>query len=48
MKELSSRHEEDSRAALIELASHKDKAMEKAAEEWEKEKGQLLERVNYL
>lgn len=44
-KELSSRHCEDSRAALVELASLKDKAMEQARERWEDSRRQLLEKV---
>ena len=47
MKELSSRHEEDSRAALLQLASLKDKAMEHAMGEWEAAKRQLLEKVPF-
>ena len=52
MKELSSRHEEDSKAALLELASQKDKAMETAMHEWEADKRKLIENVftsfNYI
>jgi len=47
MKELSSRHEEDSKAALVELASQKDKAMECAIQEWEADKRKLIENVLY-
>lgn len=42
---MSSRHNGDSRAALVELASLKDKAMEQASEKWEATKRQLSKKV---
>lgn len=44
-QELSSRHDEDSRAALLKLADLKEKAMEQARDKWKATKRQLLEKV---
>lgn len=44
-QELSQRHSEDSKAALSELASLKDRDMKKAKESWEEEQTKLLKEV---
>ena len=47
-QELAQRHDEDSKAALSELASLKDGTMKQAKLEWEEELAKLLKKVNHL
>ena len=44
-QELLSRHKEDSKASLSELAQLKDRALEKARGKWEEERERLLKQV---